>query len=158
MNIRITILSIACLVLSVLAVRADSIALKATDGSYVYTVPHKGPVELGSVVFTLPADTTNQFTVSATRNMIERTYVGTVITTNLWNRIDTNTSYQVASETNTVLTNVLFTVGTTGVTSQVYDKNTSLPYCYQFTEGDKIIFTWTYTNAPIYFIQTIELE
>lgn len=156
MKTRITILAVACLILAAFSAKADSMMLKASGGKYVYTVPYKGPVELGSVAFTLPRAITNTFEIAMTRNIIERVLRGNVITTNLYGRIETNTSSQILSETNVVVTNLLFSVSTTNVAAtQVYDKANHLPYAFQATEGDKFVYTWTETNS-FYFIQTIE--
>lgn len=159
MNRRITVLFTAVIAMGfVLGAIADSINLKKAGASYVYTVPYKGPVELGSIAFTLPANITNTFTVSVVRDIVERLTVGSVITTNLYDRIETNTNWQVTNEVHTLLTNQLYTVVTTNVlTTQIYDKNSHLPYCFHITENDKIIYSWTDTNT-FWFLQTIETE
>jgi len=154
MNRFVTFLFAACLTACGLMAVADSEALKASAGAYSYTVPHKGPVYLESVAFTLPASTTNDFTISATRDVVERYKVGNQITTNLYNRIETNYNYNVTSEVHTVITTVLYSVSTTNVTSQIYDNDDELPV-FQLTEGDKLLYSWTYTNAPFFFIQNI---
>lgn len=159
MTRRITVLLTVTIAIGIaLGALADSINLKKTGSTYVYTVPHKGPVELGSVAFTLPANITNTFTVSVVRDIVERQTVGSVITTNLYNRIETNTNWQVTNEVHTLLTNLLCSVDSTNVVkTQVIDKKVHLPDAFHITEGDKIIYSWSDTNT-FWFLQTIESE
>lgn len=158
MNFRITVLSILCLIAVAAPVMADSVAVKKTSTNVVYTIPYKGPVTLESVAFTLPEAVTNTFTISATRDIVERTLVGTQITTNLYGRLETNTNHQVSVETHIVLTNLLVSVSTTNqTTTRVYSSESVIPEGYQLTEGDKLIYTWDDTNT-FYFIQSFHIE
>jgi hypothetical protein len=107
-------------------------------------------MELVSLAFSLPAAATNQFSVDHLRDYDVIT-LSSVVETNVFGTVETNTPYVSARDLVTITNRILGPITLTNATSNVYDtrddaNGNRLPSEYFVGQGDRLIYTWSYTN------------